>query len=290
VTDAADKFDLFGDLLDILPDLHRFHSPTTPLYRFIKHLVAEEAKARFGPECSGPQDFGRLGKLTFPFVSMGAINSLDLFGLDELIIFSFYQANRDRYRRVADIGANIGLHSTILDRYGYEVHAYEPDPEHIAQINQNLSANNCGSVTVFGSAVSDSDGSSEFVRVLGNTTGSHISGSKQNPYGQLERFEVKTASAGPIFEWADLVKLDVEGHEKDVLLATTKWHWEETDTIAEIGSEENASAVHKHMSSLGVNMFAQKLNWGEVRSLADMPVSYRDGSLFITAGTEPPWR
>ena len=36
----------------------------------------------------------------------GAITSLELFGIDELIIFSYW-VNRHRYHRTADIGANL---------------------------------------------------------------------------------------------------------------------------------------------------------------------------------------
>ena len=71
------------------------------------------------------------GDLDFPYREMGAINTLHLFGLDELIIFSYYWANKSRYKKVADLGANIGLHSIIMDRCGFSINSYEPDPMHI---------------------------------------------------------------------------------------------------------------------------------------------------------------
>src|SRR3546814_20413787 len=84
---------------------------------------------------------------------MGNIDSLDLFGIDELIVFAFYWANRDRYRTALDLGANIGLHSIILDRCGYRVTAFEPDPETAEELRRNLVRNGCSNVEVHEAAV-----------------------------------------------------------------------------------------------------------------------------------------
>ena len=61
--------------------------------------------------------------------------------------------------------------------------------------------------------VSDQEASTEFVRVKGNTTGSHLAGSKPNPYGELERFMVHVVPMVDAIQDCDLVKLDAEGHE-----------------------------------------------------------------------------
>jgi FkbM family methyltransferase len=221
---------------------------------------------------------------------MGVTDSLNLFDLDELIIFSFYWMNRGRYRRVLDIGANIGLHSIVLARCGYAVRSYEPDPVHFKVLEKNLLGNDCSSVQAFNSAVSSRRGVFEFIRVLGNTTGSHIAGSKPNPYGDLERFSVTGESIHDILDWPDLIKMDVEGHEKEILLETTRDHWSRIDALIEIGSESNAAAVFQHLNGLGVNLFTQKTKWQQVRSLADMPFSYRDGTLFVTSRSEMNWQ
>ncbi len=135
----------------------------------------------------------------------------------------------------------------------------------------------------------DKAGEMEFVRVLGNTTGSHLAGAKSRPYGDLERFPVTLAPIQPIIEWADLIKLDVEGHEKQVLFATTKDNWRQTDAMIEVGTGENAAAIFEFLSAQGINMFAQKINWQKVTRLTEMPTSYRDGSLFLSAKAQVPW-
>lgn len=280
---------VLGSLIEALPSLSAFHAPATPAYELLVEVARREVESRFASEEAAPRDFGPFGELVFPYYSMGAISSLDLFGLDELIIFSFYRANRGRYRRVADIGANIGLHSIVLDRCGYEVRSYEPDPMQTERMSRNLSLNGCSRVEVVTAAVSTEEGEREFVRVLGNLTGSHLAGAKAQPYGELERFRVKVVPVGPIMEWADLIKMDVEGHERDILLATTADQWLHTDALVEVGTPGNAEAIFEHVSQLGVNLFAQKMGWARVSRREDVPTSYRDSSLFISRKRSVPW-
>ncbi|MGH7192029.1 MAG: FkbM family methyltransferase, partial [Candidatus Saccharimonadales bacterium] len=182
-----------------------------------------------------------------------------------------------------------GLHSIVMSRCGFEVRAFEPDPTHFDLLQRNLARNQCSWVAPVNAAVSRGSGALEFVRVLGDTTGSHLAGSKASPYGELERFPVRVEAIGPLLAWADLVKLDVEGHEAEILLATEADDWLEADGVVEIGSPANARAVFDHFRVRGVRMFAQKLGWASVERLSDMPTSYRDGSLFITCRNEMPW-
>jgi hypothetical protein len=126
------------------------------------------------------------------------------------------------------------------------------------------------------------------VRVLGNTTGSHLAGSKDS-YGEKEIFTVPTCAVAPLFESADFIKIDAEGHEKELLLATTQQAMQTLDIMVEIGNPENAKAVFEHFQAIGIGMFAQKINWSRAQNLADIPTSHREGSLFISAKPAMPW-
>jgi len=278
-----------GALLTALPELAAFHAPDTATSALLDR-VARAAVARvFSPVEATPTAFGAFGPIVFPFRRMGAISSLDLFGLDELVMFAFYIRQRGRYRRVLDVGANIGLHSLLLSRCGFEVEAFEPDPVTGAALRATLDRNGCTTVRVHEAAVSSRHGTAEFVRVLGNTTGSHVAGAKPQPYGDLERLVVNTVAITDILPDVDFMKLDAEGHEAEILCATTRRHWETTESMVEIGSPGNALAVHGHMTAMGVNLFAQRLGWRRVGSAAEMPQSYRDGSLFVTVRETMPW-
>lgn len=282
--------EMLCNIVEALPALREFHHRDGKPYQVLHEIAAVAVQAIFGE--TGPQRarLGPIGEIALPFVSMGAINSTHLFGLDEIIIFAFYLRNTRNYRRVADIGANIGLHSIVLARLGYEVECFEPDPRHLELLEANLRINGVtGRVQVQKKAVSTEVGSVEFIRVHGNTTGSHLAGAKKDPYGELERLTVPTAAFLDIVRNVDLVKLDVEGHELAILTKTKAADWARTDAMIEVGTPENAAGIFSHMNSIGVNMFSQKNSWRRVTSLEDVPTSHREGSLFLTTRTEMNW-
>ena len=276
--------DALSDLIEVLPFIKEHHAPSDALHQLLKKIARVDAESLFGRSFRPwSVDFGPFGKIKFPYHQMGAVSSVNLFDLDELIIFSFYWANRKRYKKAADIGANIGLHSLILSRCGFKVRSYEPDPGHFKILKRNLAANKCPHVVTHNKAVSNEAATKEFVKILGNTTGSHLAGSKSNPYGKLECFPVQTESIQEIIRWADLIKIDAEGHEKDILLATKRSDWKGTDAMVEVQSPKNARAIFKHFNKMKVNLYSQKANWQKVRSVSAMPNGYKEGSLFITA-------
>ena len=280
--------DALRDIIQVLPSIKEHHAPSDALHQLLKRIARSDAEGLFGSLAGPwPVDLGPFGKIRFPYHRMGAVSSVNLFDLDELIILSFYWANRKRYKKVADIGANIGLHSVILSRCGFKVRSYEPDPGHFKTLQKNLTANKCRNVVAHNKAVSNEAATKEFVKILGNTTGSHLAGSKSNPYGKMECFPVKTESIHEIIRWADLLKIDAEGHEKDILLATKRSDWSGTDAMVEVQSQDNARAIFKHFKNMKVNLFSQKTNWQKVSSIDAMPNGYKEGSLFITSRSIP---
>jgi FkbM family methyltransferase len=280
---------IFPELIEVLPELSTHHAPTTATYRLLEKLVREAAVRTFGADAPCAAQFGPLGRIQLPFISMGAITSVELFGLDELILFSFYWTNKDRYRRSIDLGANIGLHSIMMTRCGMQVSCYEPDPTHFGFLTRNLVLNECTQTKTVNRAVSTVAGECEFVRVLGNTTGSHLAGAKENPYGDLERFCVTTDAFAEIAQDVDLVKMDIEGHEAEVLCGTGRDTWRGLDAVVEVGNPTNAERIFHHFSGLGVNLFAQRQGWARVTTAKNMPASYHDGSLFISEREAMPW-
>ena len=278
---------LFDDLFAVIPQFPNRHAPSDPLWRTWKAAARPVVEASF---CNGEtsQPFGPFGAIAMPYFKMGNIDSLDLFGLDEIIIFAFYHLNRARYRKVVDFGANIGLHTIMMSRCGFDVRSFEPDPVHLDRLKANLALNAAKS-DVRAAAVSLEDGKAEFVRLVGNTTGSHIKGAKNDAYGPTELFEVKLEAAAPHLAWADLAKIDIEGHEAALLTGLPPETWRSTDAILEVGSEANAHQIFRHLNGSGVNLFAQKIGWKRVASANDMPTSHRDGSLFLSSKSEMPW-
>lgn len=280
---------ILNHLISALPDAVGFHDPDCRMFEFMKETAHKEVKQLFADEKGIPVDLGPFGEITVPYHKMGAVDSLDLFHLHELIIFSFYWLNRGNYKRVLDLGANIGLHSIILSKCGFEVKAFEPDPVHFDILTRNLEMNSCTGVETVKAAVSIEAGTSEFIRVNGNTTSSHLAGSKKNPYGPLEIFPVETVAVAPLLQWADLVKMDIEGQEDEILLSTSYEDWENLDALVEISDEEKAGAIYSHFKKLGVNLFPQSRCWQKAESVKDIPCHFRDGMLFISTRKKMNW-
>ena len=238
---------------------------------------------------SGHESFEPFGDLHFPYREMGAINTIHLFGLDELIIFSYYWANKSRYKNVADLGANIGLHSLIMDRCGFSINSFEPDPIHVDVFKENIVNNKSVNITINQKAISDKSGTMDFIRVLGNTTGSHLAGAKEDPYGELETFSVETSDINAVLLNNDFVKMDIEGQEATAILSTKKDTWANVEMILEVGTEKNAKIIFEYLNEINVNMFSQKTGWNKVSNLAEIPTSYKEGSLFLSVADEMSW-
>jgi len=218
--------------------------------------------------------------LDIPRVPLGErVTSDNLFDPNEQVIFDFYAANKARYRRVLDVGANIGVHSILMARAGWEVRAFEPDAKHFAMLKKNVEKHGVAAhVEAVEAAVSDADGWARFVRVLNNTTGSHIEGAK-SAHGPCRRAHVRTVDCRPLLQWADFAKIDCEGHEATIICAVG-WRRLRLDAMVEVGSQASAERIYAHLID-SIPMWAQKIGWGRVRSIFDMPHSHLDGSLFI---------
>jgi FkbM family methyltransferase len=282
------KSELIETLFKVIPTVVEYHSPLTPLYHFLKNAIVEEIADLFKGS-DEVVDFQPFGELRFPFHSMGNLNSINLFEIDELMIFSFYWQNRFLYKKVLDIGANIGLHSVLLGKCGYDVSSFEPDDTHFKVLEHNLLINNISNVKAYNVAISDHDGESEFVTVLGNTMSSHLSGSKPNPYGELKRNMVQVRDIRQLIKGVNFMKLDIEAHEKQVIPVTTRENWENMDGMISIHDENNAKVLFEHFEKLGLNQFSQKINWNKAKSLEDIPFTHHDGTLFVTMKDKMPW-
>ena len=233
-------------------------------------------------------NFGPFGPIQFPYVQMGKIDSLHLFGLHtELAILAMYVSNRHRWKKVLDIGANLGLHSICMARMGMTVRAYEPDPGHYTRLCENLIANRVGiRVSPYMAAVHTCAGSAEFVRVLDNLTGNHLVGYK-NSYGPKEEITVEMVDCKELWPWADFAKIDSEGNEAELCMTMTSADMEHMQCVMEVRNDENAHIIYEHFKTLGVPMWSQKVEWDQVGHFSDMPKQNRDGSLFV--GHVGPW-
>jgi FkbM family methyltransferase len=223
-----------------------------------------------------------IGTIKFPYYELGSVKSPDLINFYEMIMFSFYWNMKNKYKKIADIGSNIGLHSIILKKCGYEVEAYEPDVSTSKILKSNLEKNQIFDVKINNIAVSGFDGEAEFIKINNNITGNHITGSKSKVYGDTNTYKVEVISLSKLCDQFDLIKLDIEGAEDQAICNLKKDNLMGTDIIVEIHDFQKSKKIFDHLNSQKIKCFAQKNNWLEVTTIDQMPKDYTEGALFIS--------
>jgi FkbM family methyltransferase len=267
------------------------HARGTSYYADKESELLEEIGKIYADTLDGKISLAEIGTIDFPYFSFGNLDSGKLFGLDEIILFSFYYSNRHRYKSVLDLGANIGLHSLVLLKLGIEVVSYEPDELHCLQFEKVMKLNSISKFKLIRKAIGISNDSLEFTRVLGNTTGSFVRDAKSNPYGEIESFSVQVDDITDVLNLTkfDLVKMDVEGYEATLLNRVRVESFSSTDFMLEVGSAKNASSIFDLIREKNLNAFSQKTNWNRVKSVDDLPSHHSHGSLFIGNPAGPKW-
>ena len=266
------------DLVDFLwanPDLQ---NTSSDFYRACSSLLERRFQDTFDNCSLAPIKIFGLD-FSFPNISMGNISSRHLFGIDELLIFKFYSENRKRYKKVCDIGCNLGLHSILLCELGYEVTSFEPDPAHFAVCSSLLAA--YPKSNLINAAVSNYAGKANFTRILDNTTGSFIN-KKKHAYGPIEEFTVDVVNASSLSEGFDLFKIDAEGSEIDVLTGLDAGCFERSDFVLELSTEESRRDFWELRSALDLTAYSQKNSWRPVSEISELPNSHREGSVFLS--------
>ena len=227
-------------------------------------------------------NFDKKGKIIIPYMPMGKPTSLGLFAYHEHNVFLYYLKNYGNYKRAIDIGGNIGLHSIVLSKMGYDVDVYEPDPAHFKILKKNIKINNCKTVNIFKKAVFDKNKKIKFTRVIDNTAANHISGFKENLHGKTKEFTVQAVDIKEIVLKHDLIKLDAEGSEGTIVQRLNKRELLGVDIICEISGLKSAKKIFHHCKKSKINIFSHKIGWKKVRKIKDLPIHHTEGLVFIT--------
>jgi FkbM family methyltransferase len=270
------------------------HASTTDFFKASKIKFEKEVRSYYK---SGRYQFqmgDRAKKFSLPYISQGNIDSADLFGMNELILFSYYeQTIGNKYRKILDLGANIGLHTVFMALLGASVTSVEADPLTFQLLTDNVKSElqNINVKLINAAVCTEDQDSIIFLRVLQNRTGSHVLGARQSlPYGGYEEILVQgLALKELLIEGYDLVKIDVEGSEADLISSFELDIFPETSYLIEIGSAKNARKIWNHVKQSNFNLFAQKNGWKQVYDSSDLPIHHSEGTLFITTDEVMRW-
>jgi FkbM family methyltransferase len=270
-------------ILQALPETSSFHRRDHKLYNILNELVKHYFENTEGDILEVEPFTG----MVWPHMDLGNLNSYCFFTLDEMILYAFYWINRRNYHIAFDIGANIGIDAIILSRFGYDVHAFEPDPALYKIFVENMKMNKC-QINTYNKGVSDKREVVDFTRVKGNMTANHIAG-ERNFYGETENIKIETMTFGEIGFIPDLMKINIEGHEKKLVPSISIDEWRRMDAFIEIHSPEDGRVIFDYFNGSEINIFSQKTGWGKIESFDDMVKNNKEGYVFISKKGKMPW-
>jgi FkbM family methyltransferase len=228
-------------------------------------------------------NINKIGLLKFTNIDFKTINILDLFNINEQLAFNFYIKNKKNYKKVCDIGANIGIHTVILSKLGFKVTSYEPDNIHYNFLRKNIALNRIIAKTKK-VAIYNKKGFFKFVRVLDHSPKSHLHVSSKNikSFGKKRYSTVRVLDFMSIINNFDLIKIDAEGSEAEIIKSLKKTTDFTSDILLEVSNKKNANLIYKHLKNLNINFYnLSNFKKKRILNIRDMPISHIDGFLII---------
>lgn len=125
---------------------------------------------------------------------------------------------------VLDIGANLGLYTSLLSRLVGEpgsVTALEPDPTLFEALAQNCRDNSLTNVRLYNLAAGSKTGRMSLFRSLANAGDNRLTSGRGSALTQAVEVGVETIDAVVAGRPVDFIKIDVQGWETEVLNGMT---------------------------------------------------------------------
>jgi FkbM family methyltransferase len=152
-------------------------------------------------------------------------NGFDWTVVDELFLRQVYRVDLADVTRILDLGGNIGL-ATVAFAWNHpqaQICTVEPIPDNLAVLRRNVELNRVPGRVVAG-AVGPKDGQTRFT--LSENPCQHSAGLAARPTGKtlnVQVFSVPTLMTMMGWQQIDLMKIDVEGAEREVLGGQPSW-------------------------------------------------------------------
>ena len=136
--DRPEQQKLVQNIFNALPEIRKFHNTDNPLFR----LLHKEVEDYFTNRNSDKILVEPYSDILFPQVSLGNFESdIYLHAIEEFVIRAFYARNVARYKTFFDIGSNVGSDAIFAASLGWQVDAFEPDPDNYRQLQANIEMN-----------------------------------------------------------------------------------------------------------------------------------------------------
>lgn len=147
-------------------------------------------------------------------------SSIDAARKREFIVIYTCKKIADKNKTFIDVGACAGMYTVRLAKHYRKIVAIEPNQENIKILRENLKLNNINNVEILPYAC----GESEYVATMENRAAQ----SRITDEPKSKTFKVHVKRLDNIVEKADVIKIDVEGYEKQVIDGASKIIEEQT--------------------------------------------------------------
>jgi FkbM family methyltransferase len=157
-------------------------------------------------------------------------------------------AKQTRAEMFVDIGANIGAYTVFMSSLNdvKVIHSFEPSSDTFAELSRNLKLNNVGKAVLHRQGVSDSTKTVRFGIVSQYSGANSIVATSIHDAGRFtDEVSIDCVSLDEALRYEGIsicLKIDVEGHEKNVLLGARKLL---TNNGAVIQLEQYAPSDHQ---------------------------------------------
>jgi len=175
-------------------------------------------------------------------------------GIYEKNLFLFLKSilGNDKTSNCIDIGANIGVVTLTMCRYANQVISFEPTPETFKLLSSSIKENAISNCKLHNVGLSNvKQQASFFVQTSGNIGSSTLYPSNSQEYQKEISISLEVGDENSniqAFSKLDIVKIDVEGHEPQVILGlkkTIKKHQPIIIMEWDNDSTRNGFATHK---------------------------------------------
>lgn len=228
-------------------------------------------------------------KIAFLNAKLGKYYAHEILLLEqELIQIYYYKLISDKYKKFADMGTNIGLHTLLASQIFSEVRSYEPEDKTFNMLLNNLNLNKINNVNAYKKAVSIEDGELTLIKNSENPTSnhleiSHVSDKYKSIYKDLKKTKVNSISFEKVLEQSDVIKIDIEGHEGEIFKNLDYKFLKNKILFIEIHNDKNSYEIknfyNKNIKNIKCSLIKNGIKL--INNNEDFPNQASDGSIIF---------
>jgi len=173
---------------------------------------------------------------------------------------AFLRKNVNKEDIVLDVGAHIGIHTIHLAKIARFVYAIEPEPSNLKLLIKNILVNNVEEkVSIIPCEISSIDGFVSFY-VSSESTGAHhvLSNKDSTKHGTILKIQAYTLDTLLFdilgIDHVDVIKIDVEGHELEVIKGAQKLFQRYPPRIIVVETKRNSKLLKVLINKYGYKL------------------------------------